>query len=72
MRFSGTRLRALREARGMTRPVMAKRYGLTEYTIRNLEIGTREPGGAVLLRIADALNVRPESLYDRDDALTSA
>ncbi len=54
----GTRLRRLREERGLPKTALAKRVGLTEAAIRQLESGrtsdARLGDGA---RIADALGV---------------
>ncbi len=59
----GQRLRRLREARGLPKTVLAKRVGLTEACIRQLESGrTSGPRLADGVRLADALGADPRYL----------
>ncbi len=54
----GARLRRLREARGLPKTVLARRVGLTEAAIRQLESGrTSQPRLGDGVRLADALGV---------------
>ncbi len=56
----GERLRRLREARGLRKTVLARRVGLTEAAIRQLESGrTSDARLADGVRIAAALGVEP-------------
>jgi transcriptional regulator with XRE-family HTH domain len=53
-----TRLRTIRQARGLTRAALAARAGLSAVYVRKLEAGERRwPSVAVLERIARALGV---------------
>jgi transcriptional regulator with XRE-family HTH domain len=51
------RLRALREAAGLTQRELAARAGLGLRTVGNLEQGLREPAWATVLALAAALGV---------------
>ena len=53
----GPRLRAIREAAGLTQAQLAERLGVSVPRVSDLERGRREPGWRVLLSIADALAV---------------
>ncbi len=56
----GGRLRRLREAKGLPKTVLARRVGLTEAAIRQLESGrTSDARLADGVRIASALGVEP-------------
>lgn len=64
----GERLRRLREARGLRKTVLARRVGLTEAAIRQLESGrTSDARLADGVRIATALGVDPRYLAFGDD-----
>src|SRR6266508_2508846 len=53
----GARIRALREARGLSQTELAKRMGTSQPAIARLEAGRVTPGLDTLDRVADALNV---------------
>ncbi len=55
-------LRKLREARGLTQQQIAKIAGVPRPTWANLESGAANPTVAVLVKAADALQVRVEEL----------
>lgn len=55
-------LRKLREARGFTQQQMAKLAGVPRPTWGNLESGSANPTVAVLVKVANALQVRVEEL----------
>jgi transcriptional regulator with XRE-family HTH domain len=55
-------VRALRESRGLSQQQMAKLAGVPRPTWAHLESGAANPTMAVLVRIADALEVRIEEL----------
>lgn len=59
---TGGRIRALREAKGMTQRQLAERAGCTDAAIRNYEAGRRVLKGSALGAIASALEVAPEAL----------
>ena len=53
----GARLRALREAAGVTQAGLAERAGCALNTVAKLEQGRQEPAWPLALAIADALGV---------------
>jgi len=55
-------IRQLREARGHTQQQLAERAGVPRPTWTNLESGTANPTVAVLVKVANALQVRVEEL----------
>ena len=57
-------MQQLREARGLTQQQMAKLGGLPRATWANLESGAANPTLAVLVRVAEALQVRLEELIE--------
>jgi transcriptional regulator with XRE-family HTH domain len=70
----GERLRRLREARGLRKTALARRVGLTEACIRQLESGrTSQPRLSDGMRLADALGADPRYLaFGEGDEPTSA
>lgn len=56
----GKRIRAAREAAGMTQAEVAKRLGVSESSIRLYELGKRPPNDEMLGRIAEAVGVDPQ------------
>src|SRR5688572_20852076 len=58
----GNNIRQLREARGMTQEQMAKVSGVPRPTWANLESGAANPTLAVLVKVANALQVPLEEL----------
>lgn len=61
------RLKRLRKAKGLTQPELAKRAGVSQGTIGNLETGLRGYGESIV-SIAAALGVPPEYLQCEADA----
>jgi transcriptional regulator with XRE-family HTH domain len=55
------RLKELRENAGITQVELARKAGLSMQAIAALEQGTRGPSWDTLLRLADALKIRPEN-----------
>lgn len=53
----GTRLKAIREAKGLTQVQLAEKLGVQQDRISRLERGAVEPGWTNVCRIADALGV---------------
>lgn len=60
----GKRLRAAREAAGMTQAEVAKRLGVSESSIRLYELGKRQPNDEILERIAAAVGVDPQAFVE--------
>jgi excisionase family DNA binding protein len=65
-RRAGTRLRALREAAGLTQIQLGARSGLTHEAISRLEAGRWTPYAATVRTLAQALRVDPERFVARD------
>jgi XRE family transcriptional regulator, fatty acid utilization regulator len=61
----GGRLRALREAAGLTQLQLGDRAGCHTMTIAKLEAGTQEPAWPLVLQLADALGVSTEEFRSR-------
>ncbi len=55
----GERLKQLREAAGMSQPVLATKCKLSVWTLRGWEQGKREPSWRHLLDVASVLGVDP-------------
>ncbi len=51
------RLRQLREALGLSRPKFADKVGIPPTTLKNYELGYREIGGDLFLRIANHIEL---------------
>lgn len=60
----GTRIRNIREARGMSQTELGARVGLTADRIQKYENGARKPKTDLLKRIAGALGVSSQALSD--------
>lgn len=69
LRFSATALRAIREVRGMSRRGLAEHAGISSATVVAYEIGRCAPSSAALGRLARALGVDVNALYDNGDPL---
>jgi transcriptional regulator with XRE-family HTH domain len=63
-RHLGRNVAALREARGQTQQQIARAVGLPRATWANLESGAANPTLAVLVKVAEALQVRLEELIE--------
>ena len=59
----GSRLKALREARGWTQAHLAELAGMTASEISRVECGAREPRFTTLEQLAQSLGVPPEQLF---------
>ena len=64
----GKRLRAIREAAGLTQIQLAATSGLTHEAISNLETGKRSPYAATVRALAQALGVEPKQFVSREQA----
>ena len=63
----GRRIQAIREARGITRSVLAEVIGCHYRDILRWETSTHEPKVSTLKKIADALNVSLDYLAAEDE-----
>ena len=59
-----TRLKELRNQKGMSQEVLADESGLSLRTIQRIENGETNPTGDSLKRLSSALNVNPDELID--------
>lgn len=67
--FSGDRLRAVRQKRGISQAQLAEAIGAKNLdVIRRWERGLSEPSGSMVLRLLLALNLRPAQLWLREPA----
>jgi transcriptional regulator with XRE-family HTH domain len=57
------RVRELRAAAGLTNEQLAHEVGVTLRTVQRWQLGSNEPNGAQLLRLARVLGVHPDDLY---------
>lgn len=60
----GKRIRAAREAAGMTQAEVAKRLSVSESSIRLYELGKRQPNDEILGRIAEVVGVDPQAFIE--------
>jgi transcriptional regulator with XRE-family HTH domain len=58
------KLKQMREKRGLTQEVLAKRAGLHRVYLAKIESGNRTPSLALLERIAKVLRVKAGTLLD--------
>src|SRR5262249_56607086 len=63
----GARLRALREAAGLTQAQLAGRAHLNEFGIANLEQGKREPAWQTVLALSKVLGITPDAFLTEGD-----
>jgi len=61
----GRRLKALREARGVSQAALAERAGLTREYVNKLEAGKYDPTLGTLGRLAKALGITERALLAR-------
>ena len=60
----GERIRTARNNAGLSQLEVANRLGVSEASIRLYELGKRTPKPEMIERIADALDVEPQSLVE--------
>lgn len=65
----GEHLGMVRKSRGYTQAVMADRLGITRTGYAEYELGTYLPDLAMLVRMADALEVSTDALLQRDGSM---
>jgi transcriptional regulator with XRE-family HTH domain len=66
-RALGSRVRALREAVGLTQERLAHNSGIDRTYVSGIERGARNPSLKTIARLADALGVRVGQLFDAPD-----
>lgn len=66
--FYGDRLRWIRENKGITQGALAEAIGLSTSAIGNYERGYRKPDNPTILKLAEALKVRPEEFAGKMNA----
>ena len=59
-----TRVKELRNQKGMSQEILAEESGLSLRTIQRIENGETNPTGDTLKRLSNALNVNPDELID--------
>ena len=59
-----TRIKELRDQKGMSQEILAEESGLSLRTIQRIENGETNPTGDTLKRLSSALNVNPDELID--------
>jgi transcriptional regulator with XRE-family HTH domain len=62
--FSPTKLRDLRDGKGLTRRALSDSTGITEGAIYAYETGQYPPGGDVLPKLAGALGCKIDDLFE--------
>lgn len=63
-----SRLRDLRESKGLSQDDLARQSGVSKSAIVDLELGRRKPRPSTRRRLAQALGVKPEELQFRTDS----
>lgn len=72
-KVTGIKLRELRKRRGLTQAALARMAGVSASYLNLIENGKRSVGGALLRRLADALEAEPGALESvREQALAGA
>ena len=64
LRKFGSRVRELREARGLRQSDLAERAGIDRVSVVRIEQGLRDVGVSRVVALAAALQVRPQDLFD--------
>jgi transcriptional regulator with XRE-family HTH domain len=59
-----TRIRQLREARGMTQESLAGKAGLSREYLARLETARQDPRLSIVVKLARALRIKPSALID--------
>lgn len=64
LRAFGTRLAAVRESRGMTQEIVAGLCDMSRSYLAGVETGRHNLGVAKVVRIAEAMGVKPSALIE--------
>lgn len=68
----GVILRAYRQERGLTQEQLSERVGVVHSFIHSMESGKKQPSLQMILKLADALGVRPgDMINDMADRIAS-
>ncbi|MFA5346554.1 MAG: helix-turn-helix transcriptional regulator [Methanoregula sp.] len=67
-KFEGSRIRILRESRGLNPTQLGKRIGATGQQVSQWESGEVLPGAEFIMKISDALEAIPGSFFVPDEA----
>ena len=59
------RMRIIRQKKGISQKELAKRVGITQAYVSEIETGMRRPGYELFLRLADALDCSLDDLAGR-------
>lgn len=68
----GGAIRQIRNERGLSQEALADACELDRTYISGIERGTRNPSLTNILKIAEALEVRPAELFDRAQAVETS
>lgn len=61
----GRNIRRLRQARGLSQEALAHEAGMSMRYLAGLERGEENPSLSFLIKLADALQVSPQALFDQ-------
>ena len=64
---SGSRIRNVRKALGMSQAALADRVGVTQSHISELENNQNSPSAVLLQKLADVLDVPVDALFGRGE-----
>lgn len=64
---SGSRIRNIRKALGMSQAALADRVGVTQSHISELENNQNSPSAVLLQKLADVLDVPVDALFGRGE-----
>lgn len=63
----GQKLRALREGKGWTQAKLGEAAEMMYQEVARIERGEREPGWAIVVKLAKALGVKPNAFLSDDE-----
>ena len=66
MKFSGKKLKNLRESYAMSRNAFGMMIGLPQHRVKAYEEETATPGGKAIGLICDKCSVKPNDVFDFD------
>ncbi|MEC7763355.1 MAG: helix-turn-helix transcriptional regulator [Pseudomonadota bacterium] len=65
--MTSMRIRELRKARGLTGEQLGELVGVSKGYVSELETGRKNPGGRLVLKLAEALEVEVAELFEGED-----